>query len=38
VIRDKSQYRIFYPTSDAQNENAAKGLIAVIKSNIIQAS
>ena len=33
VIRDKSQYRIFYPISDVQNENASVGLIAVIKSN-----
>ena len=31
VIRNKSQYRLFYPTSVDQSENAAKGLICVIK-------
>jgi len=31
VIRNKSQYRLFYPTSADQSENAAKGLICVIK-------
>ena len=34
VIRNKSQYRLFYPTSADQSENAAKGLICVIKTNI----
>ena len=33
VIRNKSQYRIFYPTSVDQNENSSEGLIAVIKNN-----
>jgi len=33
VIRDKSQYRLFYPVSDNQSEASAKGLIAVIKAN-----
>ncbi len=33
VIRNKSQYRIFYPTRDDQNENSSEGLIAVIKNN-----
>jgi len=31
VIRNKSQYRLFYPTSVDQSENAAKGLMCVIK-------
>ena len=31
VIRNKSQYRLFYPTSVDQSENASKGLICVIK-------
>ena len=33
VIRSKSQYRIFFPTGTAQTENAAQGLLAVIKAN-----
>ena len=33
VIRDKSQYRLFYPVSDNQSEASAKGLISVIKAN-----
>ena len=33
VIRNKSQYRIFYPTSANQNENSSEGLISVIKNN-----
>ena len=33
VIRNKSQYRIFYPTSVDQNENSSEGLISVIKNN-----
>lgn len=33
VIRNKSQYRIFYPTSADQNENSSEGLISVIKNN-----
>ena len=33
VIRDKSQYRLFYPVSDNQSEASAKGLISVIKVN-----
>jgi hypothetical protein len=33
VIRNKSQYRIFYPTSDGQAENSSEGLISVIKNN-----
>ena len=33
VIRSKSQYRIFFPTSASQSEQAAQGLIAVIKTN-----
>ena len=32
VIRNKSQYRLFYPTT-AQAEEAAKGIIAVLKTN-----
>jgi len=32
VIRDKSQYRLFYPTT-ASSESNSKGLIAVIKVN-----
>ena len=32
VIRGKSQYRLFYPTT-AQTEGAAKGIIAVLKAN-----
>ena len=32
VIRNKSQYRLFYPTT-AQTEGTAKGIIAVLKSN-----
>jgi len=31
VIREKSQYRLFYPTGDNQGEGAAKGIICVIK-------
>ncbi len=31
VIRDKSQYRLFYPTDGA--EDSSKGIIAVIKVN-----
>lgn len=31
VIRNKSQYRLFYPISVDQSENAAKGLMCVIK-------
>ena len=31
VIRNKSQYRLFYPLSINQSENASKGLICVIK-------
>lgn len=34
VIRNKSQYRLFYPTSIDQSENSAKGLICTIKTNI----
>ena len=34
VIRNKSQYRLFYPTSIDQSENAARGLICTIKTNI----
>jgi len=34
VIRNKSQYRLFYPTSTDQSENSAKGLICTIKTNI----
>jgi hypothetical protein len=33
IIREKSQYRLFYPTSLDQSENAAEGLAAVIKIN-----
>ena len=33
IIRKKSQYRLFYPASAAQSEEASAGLIAVIKSN-----
>jgi len=33
VIRSKSQYRIFFPTSADQDENSARGLISVIKAN-----
>ena len=33
VIRSKSQYRLFFPTSTSQAEQAAQGLIAVIKTN-----
>ena len=33
VIRNKSQYRIFYPTGEAQGEGASEGLISVIKNN-----
>jgi len=33
VIRGKSQYRIFYPTSADQSEASAKGLILVTKVN-----
>ena len=32
VIRDKSQYRLFYPTT-AGAENSAEGIIAVLKAN-----
>ena len=32
VIRNKSQYRLFYPTT-AQTEAAAKGILAVLKTN-----
>jgi len=32
IIRGKSQYRLFYPTT-AQAEEAAKGIIAVLKTN-----
>ena len=32
IIRGKSQYRLFYPTT-AQTEGAAKGIIAVLKTN-----
>jgi hypothetical protein len=34
VIRNKSQYRLFYPTSINQSENAAKGLICTIKTSV----
>jgi hypothetical protein len=34
VIRNKSQYRLFYPTGINQGEGAAKGLICTIKTNI----
>jgi len=33
VIRSKSQYRIFFPTSADQDENSSRGLISVIKAN-----
>ena len=33
VIRSKSQYRLFFPTSADQDENSARGLISVIKAN-----
>jgi hypothetical protein len=32
VIRNKSQYRLFYPTT-GQTESAAKGILAVLKAN-----
>ena len=32
VIRNKSQYRLFYPTT-GQTEGAAKGILAVLKAN-----
>ena len=32
VIRSKSQYRLFYPTT-GQTEGAAKGIVAVLKAN-----
>jgi len=33
VIRSKSQYRIFFPTSTSQAEGGARGLLSVIKAN-----
>jgi len=33
VIRSKSQYRIFFPTSTSQTEDGARGLLSVIKAN-----
>ena len=33
VIRSKSQYRLFFPTSADQDENSSRGLISVIKAN-----
>ena len=33
VIRSKSQYRIFFPTSTSQTEDRARGLLSVIKAN-----
>jgi len=33
VIRNKSQYRLFFPTSDIQAEDSSRGLLSVIKAN-----
>ena len=33
VIRNKSQYRLFFPTSDTQAEDSSRGLLSVIKAN-----
>ena len=33
VIRSKSQYRIFFPTSTSQTEDGSRGLLSVIKAN-----
>ena len=33
VIRNKSQYRLFFPTSTSQAEDSSRGLLSVIKAN-----
>jgi len=37
IIREKSQYRLFYPTNSG-SENSAKGIIGVLKTNAVTGS